>query len=123
MDKGESAKIVNNTNGLDGHRLGKGRGGTPQDKDGQGLGRAVSMRLEDGNFKGAVRLLSSEDVLAKTSIETLRALQDKHPSTPLDRRTAPSSTSSTPPVSFVEAVVRKPILSFPPPVLPEDPMV
>ena len=70
MDKGETVKIVNHTKGPDGHRLGKGKGGTTQDKHGQGLGSAVSMRLEDGNFKGAVRLLSSEDVLASPETRT-----------------------------------------------------
>jgi len=79
-----------------------------------GLARAVTVRLEEGNFRGAVRLLASEDALASPTAETLQALREKHPLAPLDRR------SSAPPdplriqMSFNETAVRKALQSFPP---------
>ena len=43
------------------------------------LARHVSAKLEEGDFKGAVRLASSEDTLADFSDATLSALRAKHP--------------------------------------------
>ena len=40
----------------------------------------VHAKLEDGDFKGAVRLVSSEDTIAKPNSGSLSALQEKHPS-------------------------------------------
>ena len=112
IDKGETVNVVDTPQGPVRHGLSKD--GHGQVKDGSGLGRAVSLRLEDGNFKGAVRLITSDEVLAKASKETLDALHDKHPSTPLDRRPAPPIDLSIASLTFVEAVVRKAIFSFPP---------
>ena len=41
-------------------------------------------KLKEGDFKGAVRLASSEDMLAPLNEATLEALKGKHPSPPPD---------------------------------------
>jgi len=50
------------------------------------LARAVTVRLEEGNFRGAVRLITSDDELTAASFEVLQTLREKHPTAPLDRR-------------------------------------
>src|SRR6267154_656248 len=79
-----------------------------------GLARAVTVRLEEGNYKGAVRLLVSNDTLAFSTPEILQALREKHSPTPSNRRPAlppdPKQTS----IAFAEAQVRKALVSFPP---------
>ena len=43
------------------------------------LAHRVSIRIEQGDFRGAVHLAVSEEVIADNSRETLIALQQKHP--------------------------------------------
>ncbi len=45
----------------------------------EGLAKRVSTKIEEGDIKGAIRLASSDDVLADFSDETYEALQSKHP--------------------------------------------
>ena len=49
----------------------------------------VASKLKEGDFKGAVRLASSENSVAELSDRTLQALKEKHP--------APHPNSSPPP--------------------------
>lgn len=76
------------------------------------LGRGVASRLEEGNFKGALRLLTSDDSLAMQTAATLSALKEKHPTAPQDRRIPP--LVSHPQMSVGDALVRKALFSFPP---------
>ena len=39
----------------------------------------VSSKLEEADYRGAVRLVSSEDIVADHSEATLEALREKHP--------------------------------------------
>ena len=55
------------------------------------LSQAVAAKLEDGNVRAAVRMLMSNDSPASPSLESLKALNEKHP--------AASSTLSDLPVS------------------------
>jgi len=71
----------------------------------------ASAKLEDGDVKGAVRLLCSDDTLAATTAETFAKLGPLHPPAPADRRPAP--TTDTPPLQVSPAAVRAAILSFP----------
>ena len=66
---------------------------TPRDQDAR-LAAAITSKLEVGNFRTAVRLLCSDDVPAPTNAETRQALQDKHPSAPLDPKPACSPTGN-----------------------------
>jgi hypothetical protein len=47
---------------------------------------AVTSKLEEGNFKAAIRLICSDDRPAADSAETLAALRAKHPPSAPDRR-------------------------------------
>ena len=88
------------------------RGGLPQDPI-KTLASRVSLKLEEGDFKGAVRLACSEDTIADMSDATFSALQLKHP--------APHPDSSIPPLPLDVALtasvsveeVAKAITSFP----------
>ena len=53
--------------------------GPPQDPL-KTLASRVSSKLEEGDFKGAVKLTCSEDTIADMSNATLSSLQQKHPS-------------------------------------------
>ena len=56
----------------------------------QGLGRRVASKLEEGDFRGAVRLACSDDRLAPSDSATFAALQAKHPSSHCDAVIPPS---------------------------------
>jgi len=43
------------------------------------LSQAVASKLEDGNVRAAVRLLTSQESPATTSADTIASLRDKHP--------------------------------------------
>src|SRR6218665_3288936 len=51
------------------------------------LASIVASKLEEGDFKSAIRLICSEDKPALDTPETLAALKHKHPSAPIDSRT------------------------------------
>jgi len=53
------------------------------------LAQAVSSRLEDGDIRGALRLLCSDDVPVEDSPRVMEELQKKHPKAYDDRRTLP----------------------------------
>ena len=88
----------------------KGQGqGKPRDPL-VSLGRLVSEKLEEGDFKGAVRLACSEDSMADRSVATFTALKEKHLS-PHPNSCIPPSPDDTPflpPVSIddVARVIR-----------------
>ena len=71
----------------------------------------ASAKLEDGDVKGAVRLLCSDDKLAVPDHSTLAALSRLHPAAPADRRPTPSTV--VPPLQVLPDMVRKAIQSFP----------
>ena len=48
------------------------------------LRAAVSAHLEEGDFRGAIRLASSDSSIAAPTNDTFQTLQDKHPSSPVD---------------------------------------
>jgi len=81
----------------------------------QYLAKAVSMKLEEGNIKGAVRLVCSEDKPSPCTAETLAALTQKHPPAATDRREACSPTSDPrfEALQVVDDVVSQAIRSFP----------
>ncbi|HSN24205.1 MAG TPA: hypothetical protein VLS45_08585, partial [Methylomicrobium sp.] len=71
----------------------------------------AAAKLEDGDVKGAVRLLCSDDRLAVPDDVTFQKLADLHPPTPADRRPAP--TTDTAPLQVSTSAVRAAIQSFP----------
>ena len=77
----------------------------------EAIARLASVKLEDGDVKGAVRLLCSDDRLAFPDESTLDDLRRLHPTAPQDRRPAP--TTNTPPLQVSPSAVRAAIQSFP----------
>ncbi len=77
------------------------------------LGKRVSSKIEQGDFRGAVRIASSDDRLAPHSSETLSALQDKHPPPHRDT-TIPPSPNPGPSCPRVDpSSIARAIRSFP----------
>ena len=79
----------------------------------ESLAARVSTKLEEGDFRGAIRLACSEASIAEQNEESLAALRAKHPPPHPDSciPSPPEEPFSSPPVSEVE--VRQAILSFP----------
>ena len=78
------------------------------------LAGRVSAKLEEGDFKGAVRLASSEDSIAVPSSETLATLWEKYPLPHPDSAIPLVSTEDQPmPVQVSEDEVARAICSFP----------
>ena len=71
----------------------------------------ASAKLEDGDVKGAVRLLCSDDRLAVPDAATFAELCQLHPPAPADRRAVPLTVAS--PLQVSPAAVIKAIQSFP----------
>ena len=88
-------------------------GGWTSPKGTIAMARGVSRKLEEGNYRGAVRMLASDELIAQSDIATLRALREKHPDPPQDSRDAPLLDASTPQLSFDETAVKWAIQSFP----------
>ena len=75
------------------------------------LGKRVASKLEDGDFKGAIRLACSDDRLAPFNSTTLAALQEKHPVPHPDTVIPP--TPNPIPVQVDPVSVARAIRSFP----------
>ena len=75
------------------------------------LNKAVRAKIEDGNVKGAVRILLSEDTPAVPSEESWRQLCEKHPPAFKSDAVLPEVSQAS---SFIvdEDDVRKAVLSF-----------
>jgi len=80
--------------------------------DDQCLATAVMTKIEDGNIKAAIRIITSDERPASDSAETLQALRERHPSPPSDR-TSPPDPGQLPAVQFPESVVAAATHSFP----------
>ena len=80
------------------------------------LAKATTAKLEDGDFKAALRLICSEDIPAIPSVETKDKLQQKQPPKPQDRRDPPrpNQGAAPTPLTVTSATVLQEIRSFPP---------
>ena len=77
------------------------------------LSQAVAAKLEDGNLKAAIRILTmSDEAYAAPSMEGLAKLRLKHPPATMDASTMPVPQSDSG-LSVGEPDVRKMIMSFP----------
>ena len=70
----------------------------------------ASSKLEDGDIKGAVRALCSDDKLAVSGMSSFSELGRLHPFAPVDRRPVP--TTDTPPLQVLPSSIRSTIQSF-----------
>ena len=75
----------------------------------------MASKLEDGNFKAALRLICSDDAPAPDNQDTYQALLDKHPQAPEDRKPFQDPKESSKFTSFQASVsdVSKALRSFP----------
>ena len=76
------------------------------------LAKMVAAKLEDGDFRGAVRLVSSSELIRPADRESLKLLQEKHPPAHVDC-SFPPLDSTTPPPVVSPGDVTKAIFSFP----------
>jgi hypothetical protein len=53
--------------------------------------KKVCLKIEEGGIRNAMRLLTSNDILASDCDETVKMLQEKHPKAPCDRRSPPGT--------------------------------
>ncbi|XP_028176433.1 uncharacterized protein LOC114364466 [Ostrinia furnacalis] len=78
--------------------------------------RTVESKVMDGDLKNAARILFSDDTLAPPNQETLKSLQEKHPSRPIP----PSPVCLPPPLNYQplqivdDSDTLAAIMSFPP---------
>ena len=78
------------------------------------LARRVSQKLEEGNFRGAVNAVRSEDTFAPFSQENVTALKSKHPNAPANRRAYASPAQCMKDVQAVDVrSIQKALFSFP----------
>jgi hypothetical protein len=90
----------------------RGRGKVDKGIGADSAVRRASAKLQEGDIRGAVRCLCSEETLAPPTDATQQTLLAKHPSCPSDRRPAPSTTALPMLVSADE--VKRAIRSFAP---------
>ena len=80
------------------------------------LAAALTSKLEDGNFKAAVRLICSEDTPAPMDADTMAKLHLKHPTRPADRRPPrpPEPAASLSSITVNTSTILHELRSFPP---------
>ena len=83
-----------------------------QKNDNQLLASIVSAKIEDGNIKAAIRIITSGDQPASDDAHTLQALQERHPCAASDRQPFPD-TSRFPATTFIDEDIIAAIHSFP----------
>ena len=77
--------------------------------------KLATAKIEDGNLRAAVRILSSDDQPAEYNNETVKDLADKHPAAPSESEFMPdSATVDFQPVQVTDREVSNAISSFPP---------
>ena len=76
------------------------------------LKKVVSAKLSDGDIRGAIRLLASNDAIVQESDEAVKSLTAKHPASPPDLSLPPRPDGSTPPILATEADVSAAIATF-----------
>src|SRR5277367_3746580 len=77
-----------------------------------GAVRRASAKLQEGDIRGAVRCLCSEETLAPPTSATHQVLLSKHPAAPADRRSCPPT--ATQPMTVTAADVKLAVQSFAP---------
>jgi len=75
------------------------------------IAATAAAKLEEGDVKGAIRILWSDDKLAAVNTTTLNELRSLHPCAPLNRRPAPSTV--VPPLQVFPVATKKAINAFP----------
>ena len=81
----------------------------------QYLAKRVSAKLEEGDYRGAVRIACSEDAIADITDETISSLREKHPGPHPESHipSPPQPEEFVPLPAITEEEVASAILSFP----------
>ena len=83
-----------------------------KDKDDEAvIARRAAGKLEEGDVRGAIRLLCSSDTIAAPDAVSLEKLRLLHPEAPADRRKSPTTTIK--PLSVSQGLIKAAIMSFP----------
>ena len=77
------------------------------------LASRVASKLEEGDYKGAVRHACADDTIAEHSLATLESLRQKHPESHPDRSISPAPDAELFSLNFTEEDVKRTIISFP----------
>ena len=77
------------------------------------LASRVASKLEEGDYKGAVRLACADDTIAEHSPATLESLRQKHPESHPDRSISPAPDAELFSLNFTEEDVKRAIICFP----------
>ena len=86
----------------------------PHQRSLESLATRIASKLEEGDFRGTVRLASSEDTIAAPNEDTLAALRAKHPAPHPDSSYPPApSGEEVTPIQMSADEVGRAILSFP----------
>ena len=78
------------------------------------LSKAITIKINDGNIKSALRLLLSDDKLAKNKDDTYNILQERYPAAAKNRRPPPAPLPSDICLQVSEQEVKHAVKSFPP---------
>ena len=73
----------------------------------------VSSKLEEGDFKGAIRVACSDDKLANMDDSRFAALQSRHPLPPYDSDFPSIERNALPAINVSETDIVKAVFSFP----------
>ena len=84
---------------------------SPQKAD-ERLKRRVALKLQDGDVRGAIRLLASADCIAQDSDDVSEALRAKHPPSPEDLDLPPGPDDDTQPFLATETDVLATVASL-----------
>ena len=77
------------------------------------LASRVASKLEEGDYKGAVRHACADDTIAEHSLATLESLRQKHPESHPDRSISPAPDAELFSLNFTEEDVKRTIIFFP----------
>ena len=78
------------------------------------MAHRVSSKLNDGDIRGALRALTSDDSFTSPTTEVVAQMKEKHPGPPLDLREISPPEESSSCISATREEVRRAIQSFPP---------
>ena len=76
------------------------------------MAAAVSSKIEEGNLKAAIRIISSDEKIAAFSSDNLEALRQKHPTAPTNQEIFPDRNTFVA-CQASDEMIRKAIFSFP----------
>ena len=78
------------------------------------MSRRVTSKLTDGDTRGALRALTSDDSFASPTDDVIQKMREKHPEPPTDLRDVEPPDDEAVPLTATKADIMKAVNSFPP---------